>query len=219
MPYKVCTELSNLGPLTKALVWSAALNQYDYLINIHAGVVGDGKNCYMFPANAGSGKSTLMAALVHHGFEFFSDEMALLEQDTFKVAPVPLAICIKNTGIEPLLAYYPELKTEISHKRGDEKVVQYVSPPMGNVPEQSVRRQIAAIIFPQYDPDINTQIKAINKLDALERLSEQFLVVTAHLNQEMIAQLIVWLETTSCYELSLSDTDEAIELIKALSNF
>ena len=42
---------------------------------------------HLLPAAAGSGKSSLTAALVHSGLGYYSDEVALIEPGTFLVCP------------------------------------------------------------------------------------------------------------------------------------
>lgn len=101
---------------------------HSFLLDIHAGVIGDGKYCYLLPAESGSGKSTLTAALVHSGFEYFSDEVALLDENNFHVQPAPMATCVKNTGVKTLSRYYPELPQLKEHLRGDGKRVRYMPP-------------------------------------------------------------------------------------------
>ena len=90
-----CSGVAELAPIVKSLVWVTAVNDHRFFLNIHAGVIGDQSRCILLPAPPGSGKSTLTASLVHAGFEYFSDEVALLEEGSFDVFPVPLAICVK----------------------------------------------------------------------------------------------------------------------------
>ena len=107
MGIETAPRLSYLGPVVKAVLWEAAVGAHDFLFYIHAGVVGAGESCILLPAAAGSGKSSLTAALTHAGFRYFSDEVALIDRTTFRVPPVPLAICVKDTGWDLMIRYHP----------------------------------------------------------------------------------------------------------------
>jgi|CXWL01.1.fsa_nt_gi hypothetical protein len=48
---------------------------------VHAGVVGWNGRAVMFPGHSYAGKSTLVAALVHAGATYYSDEFAVLDHD------------------------------------------------------------------------------------------------------------------------------------------
>ena len=99
VPIASARGLSFLGPIVKAAIWQAAVSAHDFFLYIHAGVVGNGTSCLLLPATAGSGKSSLTMALVHRGFQYFSDEVALVEPGTFHVLPMPLAMAIKDSGV------------------------------------------------------------------------------------------------------------------------
>ncbi len=71
-------RLSRLAPIVKSVFWQMAVNTHDFLFYVHAGVVGTADSCVLLPGAAGSGKSSLTAALVHGGFRYYSDEVALI---------------------------------------------------------------------------------------------------------------------------------------------
>jgi hypothetical protein len=76
--------------MVKSRVRQTAIDRYRYFMAVHAGVVGNGERCLMFPGAPGRGKTTLTAALSREGFHYFSDEFALLEERTLHVPPVPV---------------------------------------------------------------------------------------------------------------------------------
>lgn len=216
MQQLVCSEPSKLAPLVKGLVWQTAVVAHSFFLDIHAGVVGDGQYCYLLPAAPGSGKSTLTAALVHSGLEYFSDEVALLDESNFHVQPVPLATCVKNTGIEALSPYYPELPLLTEHLRGDGKRVRYMPPIKSALPPSGISRPVGAIIFPKYAPDQQARISCINALEALQRLLEECLIVDTHLDLKTVIRLLNWIKKTPCYSLKFNNLDEAISEIKVI---
>ncbi len=65
-----------------------------------AAIVLDGK-AILISAPSGSGKSTITWALLHHGFDYLSDELAPIELDSLNIEPFPHALNQKNHPPEP----------------------------------------------------------------------------------------------------------------------
>ncbi|WP_428624791.1 hypothetical protein [Sedimenticola sp.] len=217
-PVLSCKRVVQLAPLAKSLVWQTAINDHHFFLDIHAGVVSDGTCCYLFPASPGSGKSTLTATLVYHGFEYFSDEVALLHEDNLLVQPVPLATCVKDTGIEVLARYYPKLKKLDQHHRSDGKHVRYLAPEKESLPPPDTLRPVGAIIFPCHKPDQQTALTPLAPIEALQLLMQECLIVDTHLDRNKVSGLLDWILKTPCYRLTVSDLQTAVDIIKTLSN-
>jgi hypothetical protein len=204
-------RLSHLGPVVKGALWQSAVNAYDFLFYIHAGVVGTGEACILLPAAAGSGKSSLTAALTHGGFRFFSDEVALIERSTFRVPPAPLAICVKSTGWDLMARYYPDLLALPVHWRHDDKLVRYIPPPAGAA--QQPPAPVSHIIFPRHEKDAPTEIKPVARSEALGRLMGECLALRQRLDQKNVGDLVRWIAEIDCYGLTFSSLDEAANLV------
>ncbi len=211
-PIARAEQLSTLGPLVKSVLWSTAVNAHDFMLYLHAGVVGKGEKCVLLPAAAGSGKSSLAAALTHSGFDYYSDEVALVERGTYQVPPVPLAVCVKSTGWDMMSRYYPEISAVPVHGRNDGKVVRYV-PPLA----ATVRRTpglVSHIFFPRYTKGKRTRLQPLSRSTALARLMEQCLALRQRLDRDNVQELIRWIGGIECYSLTFSSLDEAVALIK-----
>ena len=211
VPVGYATRLSSLGPVVKSTFWSSAVNAYDFLFYIHAGVVGTGDTCVLLPAAPGSGKSSLTAALTHRGFRYFSDEVALIKPGTFQVPPMPLAFCIKSTGWELMYRYYPEIASVPVHNRDDGKRVRYVPPPPGAIQQKSAT--VSHIIFPRYEEGGPTELKPIARSEALGRLMSECLALRRRLDQNNVREIVRWIAGIDCYTLTFSSLDEAAELV------
>ena len=211
-------DLDELAPLVKAAVWQASVCAHSFFLDIHAGVTGDGRHAFLFPAAAGSGKSTLTAALVHAGFEYFSDEVALLHEPDFTVEPVPLALCVKDTGVAVLSRFFPQLTALREHRRGDGKRVRYLPPPAQAVAPPATRRPVGAMFFPSYESDRSTQLAAITTMEALRALTQECLIVDSRLTRDKVAALLDWLGHTPRYRLVVSDIDQAVSLVAGVAS-
>ena len=208
-----CSSASELAPIVKSLFWVTAVRDHEFFLSIHAGVIGDGRRCILLPAPPGSGKSTLTAALMHAGFEFFSDEVALLQEETCRVFPVPLAICIKSSGIAALADRFTDLGAYPVHRRGDGKHVIYMPPTHASRPATDEPRPVAALVFPRYTAGAPALLTALAKFDALEHLTRECLAVST-LAAAKVKTLIAWIARTPCYRLTYGSTDDAIAAIR-----
>jgi hypothetical protein len=209
--------LDELAPLVKGTLLSEAINNVSYLLYIHAGVVRSASGCLLLPAAPGSGKSSLTAALIHAGFTYFSDEVALLEEDTLNVRPVPVSLCLKDGAWDLLAPRYPEIRDLAIHHRWDGKIVRYLNPPPAALdPEPEKSHPVRWIVFPRYSPEACTELRPVAKAHALHRLLQQCLAVPAPLDQAKIASLVRWISEIPCYELPMSSLDDAVALADEL---
>jgi hypothetical protein len=210
-------RLSHVAPIVKAAIWQSAINAHDFMFYIHAGVVGMGASGILLPAAAGSGKSSLTMALVHRGFLYFSDEIALIEPGTLRVPPVPLATCVKSTGWDLMSRYYPQMETLPIHVRSDGKVLRYVPPPAGAAGHTAV--PVSHVIFPCYQPDARTRLERVNRSEALGRLMGECLALRQRLDQKNARQLVDWIAGIECYDLTFSCLETATQLIVEATAF
>ena len=217
VPIGRARRLSRVAPIVKAALWQSAINGHDFLFYLHAGVVGTGTSCILLPAAAGSGKSSLTMALVDRGFSYFSDEVALIESRTFRVPPVPLAMCIKSTGWDLLSRYCPHLLSLPVHVRVDEKVIRYIPPPANTAEQNAV--PVSHIMFPRYDQDAQTRLERIDRSAALGRLMGECLALRQRLDQKIVRELIHWIAGIECYELTFSSLDTAREFVVEATEF
>ncbi len=86
-----------LGILDAQLRMHIALHAPDHVF-VHAGVVGVGERAIVLPGRSFAGKTTLVAALVQAGAEYWSDEYAVLDADGLvHPYPKPLSVRIDAT--------------------------------------------------------------------------------------------------------------------------
>jgi hypothetical protein len=217
-PYGRCSELDRLAPYVKAALWQAAIGNHQYFLHIHAGVVSDGDSLILLPAPSGRGKSTLTAGLVHAGFQYFSDEVALLEEGSFRAVPVPVSLCVKSLAWNLLVPLFPELLGLATHQRPDRKVVRYLPPPPRSLPADLGRSlPVRRIIFPWYEPGSTTALRPLSQAEALSRLLSQCLAVPLDLDPERVAALVRWISGVEAHELIMSSLEDALELVGGIS--
>jgi hypothetical protein len=88
-----------LGVLDAELRMYIALHAPEHVF-VHAGVVGMGGRAIVLPGRSFAGKTTLVAALVQAGAEYWSDEYAVLDADGLvHPYPKPLSVRIDATRV------------------------------------------------------------------------------------------------------------------------
>jgi len=216
LPVAPCRGTEDVVPAMKLLLRETAVNRHPFLVSVHAGVVSFGDGCVLLPASAGSGKTTLTAALIRSGATYFSDEIALLEEGTLAVRPVPLALTIKDGSVAPLRALYPEIDTLTPHVREDYVRVRYLSPPAESLPADDTPQPVRWIVFPRYTEGAGTELRPLTRPAALRRLLDESFLPLEQLDRRKVESLVQWMRTVECFELPLSSLDEAVPILREL---
>jgi hypothetical protein len=216
VPLGHCIRLEQLAPIAKKSVRQLATGRYPYFLQIHAGVLCDGEKCLLLPGASGSGKTTLTAALARSGFQYLSDEIALLEEDTMHVSPLPISLTVKQDGVDVLAPFYPELPDLPSHKREDHHIVRYLAPVSTPVSLPLKTYPIGWIIFPRFSPHAATLLRPLNKAEALHRLMGECLLLPEPLTKRKVRNMVQWMREIQCFDLPMASLGEAVELVRRL---
>jgi hypothetical protein len=180
----------------------------------HGAVLKRGERAVVFAGEAGSGKTTLTAALTTEGYQCFSDELAVLNAESLCVSPLPLPMSIKPGSVEPLRGYYPALADYPVHLRTDGKKVRYLSPFVPTSDEcvdSSV--PVGFLVFPKYREGAENRLTAIGKMEALRRLAKTGSSNRALTHRDVEA-MISLVEKTPCFELVFAELSGAVSLLK-----
>ena len=213
-PIDACTEHDRLVPMVYLSLWMLALRRGEFALNIHAGVLRSGTDCLLLPAPPGSGKSVLTAALIHGGFDYFSDEVALLSAEDLAVTPFPQAICLKDSGLAPVARFRPEVRDVQLHWRADGRRVAYLPPPPERLPPPHARGAVRAVIFPRFVAGSARHCTEIPKLTALQRLLSQCLVIEHRLDAVLVGRLVRWIDGLVCRELVYGETTDGVAAVE-----
>lgn len=216
-PIAFSGSLEQITPRIKTLLAQAASESGEYVLQLHAGVISNGESCVLFPAAPGSGKTTLSAAMMHAGYQYFSDEVALLEGAELKVRPVPISLSVKRGAREILASRFPVLRESWQHLREDCETVTYLSPrPEAMRYDRELSYPVAWVVFPKYEPGVETRLVALDRAEAVARLAKEILVVGKRLDAALVGRLVRWIQAVECFELPNSSLDEAVECVRGL---
>jgi len=128
----------------------------------------------LIPGASGSGKSTLVAWLASKGWDYLTDEIACVDQASWKIMGLYRALHFKTPiarAIESLVTPVadssdsPSSKNVYRSRRG-------VIVPIEQIHSNNVYHtpQIRLIIFPQYDPNIERKLIRLSQAQASARL-------------------------------------------------
>ena len=209
---------AGLVPSLKILLRRFAVARHRYFMEIHAGVVRLGEDVLLLPGSAGHGKTTLTAALVHSQGVYFSDEIALLEENSLGVCPMPLAMTIKPGSVDPLLDLYPGVGTLDEHLREDHQPVRYLPPPRDRWEREQTARPAKWVVFPHYERGAETVAVELSAAQGLKRLLDESLVLPALLDRRNVAMLVSWARQLAFYDLRLSSLDAGVQAIRGIAN-
>ncbi|GIU00031.1 hypothetical protein TSL6_05370 [Sulfurovum sp. TSL6] len=182
-----------------------------YLIALHAGAVEKNGNVIIMPAVSESGKTTLTATLLYHGFHLFSDEVTTLDYNGF-VLPLPFCMNIKEGSWKILSEMYPYLIDGDKYSRFDGQNIRFIPP----VNMYLGRQKASHIIFPKYIPNSETTLTEIGAKDALEKIKDAGYQVQENMDREKFELILKYLVSLPKYTLVYSNLDEAIDMINTL---
>jgi hypothetical protein len=120
---------------------------------LHAAAVACGGKALLLPAPSGSGKTTLAVALVERGCGYLTDELALLDLRTQKVAPYPKALSLKAGSFR----YFERLDT--AHASGGNWYLDPERLRAGSVVRRPLR--VGGMFFPRYQPGAAAELEPL----------------------------------------------------------
>jgi len=180
---------------------------------LHAGAVARGGRCLILAGSSGAGKSTLTAALTLAGFDYLSDEAAILDANQH-VRPAPVALGLTPQAAALLATRIPDGRLLPECRRRDHTTVRFLRPgPVATAPAP-----VAALIFPTLAPGEPARLLPLGPAAALERLSRTGLELRSRPAAEAAAALIDWLRRTPAFELRHHALDESVALLTAFAD-
>jgi hypothetical protein len=208
-----CTSDSEVAPVVRYLVHFAGIKKKGWSVAFHAGAVSDGSRILVLPGKAGSGKTSLTAALVHAGYRYLSDDLVLMQED-LTIEGVPFSLSVKESGVALLAPYFPDLRALPTHLRRDKKRLRYL--PLASIPTET-RSDLptAWVVFPTYQASGPSQLTPLTVSEALRRLLS-CCTLSLPLNKHQVGNFVRWLRGAECYALSIDSLTEAVARINSL---
>jgi len=181
---------------------------------LHAAAVADGPGCVVLPGPAGTGKSTLVAALDAAGLIVLTDDCVPVAAGEGLVYPFPVALMLRE-GSWPLLdSRCPALAATPTCLHGGAKVrylppTEPASPRAGAPPKR--------LVFPRYAPGSDTHVTDLAAGEALARLLAADVWLKRPLTPARASEFVRWVDALPALELTFGALDEAVAVVLALA--
>ena len=176
---------------------------------VHASSISTGTGAVLFTAHSGSGKSTFAAVLLKLGYHVFSDDFSPISLNNPQVYSFPEGISVKNPSLQVLQPYYPEL-VDSGESLSDHVHEVFIPISEGELPKPE---PVKAIVFLQYNQEVELQFKPIANLQAMDRFLQQLWLPTTG---KVAKQFMDWFFQIPCYTLTYSNTIKAISSVTKL---
>ena len=188
---------------------SALRSVRDALV-LHAAAAGRDGRVIAFPAAGGSGKSTLVAGLLSRGFDYLSDEGAVIGPD-LAVTPYPRAIGLGDGS----LAALPEAADAVSAGRAA-RVDKWHVPPAALRPDAVASGgRLVLVVEPRYRAGAVTTLTRLSPVEAFESGFGQ-VVARTPLPAVAVATLARMAGELPWLRLEYSDLDDAAATLRRL---
>ena len=134
-------------------------------VALHAGAVAHNGKAALIAGPTGVGKSSLVAWLIGNGFDYLSDEIALLLAADKTILGLPRALVLKPGSAEKVLAL-PTYQGARSVPAGEHVLVR----PQFVQPQEARGHPCGLIVFPRYEAGSGLRVEAISPAQAALRL-------------------------------------------------
>lgn len=186
----------------------------DWLGTIHASTVTNEKEAILVIGKSGKGKSTFTAHAMAAGLNLVADDFSPILAKNSHVYTYPGAISIKSGAFESLSKMIPGFDNLPLVFKGEEKgSVKFVVPFQIERSTQSYPCQKMVSIH--YKPKAKTSLKEIKFSEAMEIFVPDSWISP---KEAHATEFIEWINGMSFYELTYSNTKEALDVFSKLFN-
>jgi HprK-related kinase A len=194
--------------------WCVTSHCHNWL-TIHSAVLEKNGRAVLLPAPPGSGKSTLCAALMLHGWRLLSDEMALLDPVTGLVTPAPRPVSLKNASINVIRQRARGLNFGPTAHDTLKGTVAHMQVSADSLAKAHLPALPAWVVFPKYTQGSPLVVSEHPKAQALVELASNSFNHHVHgrAGFEALAALV---ERCACHDLEYASLEDALAWFDAL---
>lgn len=182
---------------------------------LHAGVVEQAGVGIVLPALPGSGKSTLVAALVCHGYRLLSDEFGVVRLNDHALLPLLRPIGLKNASIELIERLAPDVRLGPRFHGTSKGTVAHLPPGRRAIKMRHIAARAGLLLFPRFVAGARAAVEAV----APQRVFAKLAVNSFNhrlLGAASFDATLALAQKCPAHQLTYSDPVEAIHVIDAL---
>jgi hypothetical protein len=212
-----CRDATRLAPLVKYWLVRSVVEKGPIGIGLHAAAVVRGDACVLMPAAAGSGKSTLSAALMRNGYAYLADDFVLFDPMERNIVGMASCIAVKKGAWTLLAEIFPEVAGLPIHRRADDQVVRYLPPLPADPVLRNAGHRVTHIVFPQRAADTRLRVENVRQAAALARLISGAYFTAGFLRRSEVEAFADLVANADCYEIRYGDFGEAVAEVNRLT--
>lgn len=196
------------------LNWCIAIQAHQYLM-FHSAVLERNGKAILLPAEPGSGKSTLCAALMLHGWRLLSDEFGLYRPESGLIDALPRPIPLKNESIDIIRKYSHDAVLGPVCKKTRKGDVAHLQPTSMSQLASDQPARPAFVVFPRYIAGAQELLHPFAKGRAFLKLSSNSFNyrLQGARGFDAVADLV---DSCDTYYLEFSNLDRAVERLRQL---
>jgi hypothetical protein len=197
------------------LLWQlnrAVVAQSDGYLLLHSAAAEFAGSALLLPAPMNSGKTTLVAGLVHRGFGYLTDEAAAIDPATLDIDPFPKPLSIEHGSWEALAAIRPQLDARFARFTEDQWHVVPDAIRTGAVARSCPAR---LVVSPRFEPAATTTIERMSRAEGVLLLAQNAFNFPSH-KLEGLHTLAAVVRECDCYRLTFGSLDAACDEIMSV---
>ena len=184
---------------------------YPFLIALHAATLKYKDTMIVFPGVSQSGKSTLATYLMHKGFTLFSDELTVLDDESY-ITPLPLGTTLKEGSWDVMKPIVEELDRYKHHLRFDGQKIKSITPP--HIEQKRIKTENFLFIFPTFKRNTPTEFHPISTTKALKLFIDSGYHLSDSTSFRDVYRWLKILSQAKLYTLTYSNIEDAHKRIK-----
>lgn len=181
------------------------------LLHLHAAALEFQGQAWLLAGDSGAGKSTTAWGLLHHGFNYLSDELSPVDLETLSVHAYPHALCLKRRP--PGGPELPEGELMDLNRTLHVPVAALPAPVGAPTP-----CPLAGMLFVRHDPLLREPVlRPLHAAEAGARLYVTTLNALAHARHGMDA-VVGLAKSVPAWSLSTAGLDDSCRLVRGLAS-
>lgn len=193
--------------------WRVIAKRGEFL-QLHAATLSYDGRAVLLVGDSGVGKSTLAAGLISRGWEYLSDEFALIHPATLRVHPFPKALCVKEGSFDIVTRLGLPLWRRRHYVKAFKGTVGYVCTADLRVRVATEASPIRFIVFPRYTAGSKPRLYPV------ARGSAAFLLAANAFNRNVFGERTVSIVSrvvreARCVGLETGDLEDTCDLIES----
>ncbi len=194
--------------------WRIIETRTDFLQVHSATMTHDGRG-FIFAGTSGVGKSTLAAGLLTRGWQYLSDEFALIDPDTKRIHPFPKALCIKSGSFDEMKRLGVPFASQGCYVKALKGRVSYVRPRDIHPDAIAKRAPVHFVVFPKFVGSGKPRLRSIPRSQAAVLLAGHAL--NRHqFGDRAMSILCDVVKNADCFALESTAIEDTCDLLSTL---